>query len=460
MKKTLLITTILASMAAAPVAYAGGESAEWQAGYDAAMAEMKSRGGSNKSLTNSKAPGPLGGIADALRAGNAYSDIRFRYEAVDDDGAAFTSGNAEAATVRTRLGYKTAVYENFQGLLELENVSQLAGIDDHNDGSNGKTTFPTIADPEGTEINQAWISFAGVPDNVIKAGRQRIVLDNARFIGDVGWRQNNQTFDGVRLTDKLLPDTTINYSYLYNVNRIFGNSAAAGDFNGKINLVNIKYTGLDLANVTAYWYGIDLNNSAANSSATYGARIDGKYDVGNGVKALYDLEYALQSDYGNNTNNYDANYYRVEPGVAWNGLTLKGGYEVLGADVAGDAGRVFRTPLATGHKWNGWADKFLTTPKNGLQDIYGSLGYKVGGLNEFIDGTALTFVYHDFSSDENSTDYGNEFDFNIAKTFYDNYSLGFKYANYDSDDEAAGIAGIQDDTQKFIVSVGVKFNQE
>lgn len=445
MKKKLLITTILASMAAAP-AYAGGDSPEYQEGYKAGLAAAKNSGG--------KSGGPTNSLADAFTNGKAYIDARYRYEKVNDDGFAL---DAKASTLRTNLGFKTASFKGVQGLLELENISEL-GRNDFNNGVNGKTTYPAVTDVEGTELNQAWLSYSGIQDTVVKAGRERIVLDNARFIGDVGWRQNNQTFDGFNVINKSIPDTSVMYGYISNVNRIFGNDNAAGDFNSQSHIVNAKYTGIKAANITGYWYGLDFDNSAANSSSTLGARVDGGTEVGSGVKALYDLEYARQSDYKDNTNNYTADYYRIEPGVAWNGLTVKAGYEVLGADVTGDAGRVFRTPLATGHKWNGWADKFAAIPAGGLQDTYGLVSYKVGGVHEYFDGTTLTAVYHDFSQDEGSADYGREWDFNIAQTVMENYTVGVKLANYDADANAPA-GTLANDTQKVIFTLGVKFSQ-
>ena len=35
----------------------------------------------------------------------------------------------------------------------------------------------------------------------------------------------------------------------------------------------------------------------------------------------------------------------------------------------------FSTPLATLHKFQGFADVFLTTPASGITDAYGKLGY-------------------------------------------------------------------------------------
>ncbi len=54
------------------------------------------------------------------------------------------------------------------------------------------------------------------------------IWDNARFIGNVGFRQNEQTFDALRVGTTYLPDTDIGYTYLEEVHRIFGRDHAAG----------------------------------------------------------------------------------------------------------------------------------------------------------------------------------------------------------------------------------------
>jgi len=65
--------------------------------------------------------------------------------------------------------------------------------------------------------------------------------------------------------------------------------------------------------------------------------------------------------------------------------------------------------LATLHKFQGWADKFTTTPPNGLRDLYASGGYswkKVAGLN--LVGAAI--IYHRFDSERLDVAYGREWD--------------------------------------------------
>src|SRR5687768_7167578 len=120
-------------------------------------------------------------------------DARYRLETVDQDNAL---DEATAATIRTRLGYLTGPYKGLQTFVEVEDVSE-AGSDDYFDGNPPNTDMVSaVVDPDGTEINQYFLRFSGLPKNIFTAGRQRLVLDNHRFIGDVGWRQNQQTYDG------------------------------------------------------------------------------------------------------------------------------------------------------------------------------------------------------------------------------------------------------------------------
>ncbi|HEY6870495.1 MAG TPA: hypothetical protein VI199_12140 [Novosphingobium sp.] len=71
--------------------------------------------------------------------------------------------------------------------------------------------------------------------------------------------------------------------------------------------------------------------------------------------------------------------------------------------------------MATLHKFNGWADLFLTTPAAGLQDWYGGATVKFPKARA-LPGLNAAVTYHRFESDRGSLHYGNELD----------ASLGFK----------------------------------
>ena len=389
------------------------------------------------------------GPMDLVNKGKFFGQVRYRYEFVDQDGI---SNDADASTVRTNLGFKTGVYKGFQALMEAQIVQNI-GPNDFNDTTNGQTSFPVVADPDVAEINELWASYSGLPDTSIKVGRQKINIDNQRFVGTVGWRQNDQTFDAVTVTNTSIDGLDLSYSYVGNVNRIQGDDHPLGDLDSSVHLARAAYKFADWLKVAAYGYWLDFDESAANSNKTYGVRLTGKVPLSDDWTFFYEAEGATQDDHGNNTANYDENYYHVAPGIKGHGLTIKGGYEELG----GDGTNSFRTPLATGHKFNGWADKFLTTPAAGLEDTYIMGAYKLSGIHKYVDGTVFKAFYHDFEGDS-SGDFGSEFDFVVGKTFdlkdyhpFDSINFTLKYADYEADDAP------YTDTQKFWFQVDLKF---
>jgi len=103
---------------------------------------------------------------------------------------------------------------------------------------------------------------------------------------------------------------------------------------------------------------------------------------------------------------------------------------VLGAD-KGVALTSFQTPLATLFKFQGWADKFLTTPANGVRDLYGSVGYGVKQIGP-AKGVTLQAVYHRFESDRLKQHQGNELDL-LASAKFGKTLVSVRYADYDAD---------------------------
>lgn len=371
-------------------------------------------------------------LTESITGGKASLDVRFRYEYVTQDNAL---KDANASTVRSRLGYATDPYYGAGAFLEFENIS-IVGAEDYNSGTNGKTGYAAVIDPKGTEVNQAYLSYAALPATLLKYGRQRIILDNQRFIGNIGWRQNEQTFDAFSAVNKSLPSTTLTYAHLSNVNRITGT-----DMDMSSDVFNVNYSGWAPGSLSAYAYFLDYTAAAAQSTQTYGVRFSGGTKLGDDAKVLYTAEYAAQSDYADNPANYDLNYLLGELGGTLRGVTAKLGYEVL----EGNGTQSVQTSLATLHAFNGWADQFLTTPAAGLEDAYLS----VGGMLKGID---LLAVYHDYSPNKGSGDYGTEWNFQLMKKINKIYSVTLKYAGYKAGDLAGKV-----DTDKFWVMAQAAF---
>lgn len=368
------------------------------------------------------------------------ADLRVRYEYREQDGL----DSADAETFRSRLGLMTKEFYGFQvfgeyeGTLALDRDSYRAG------SSHGPATKTVIADPESHELNQAWVSYRNW-DTLIKAGRQRIIMDNARFIGNVGWRQNEQTFDAVTISNDSIENLTLSYGYINRVNRIFGSEVQAPDqedFEGDSHIVNAKFSGIPNATIGTYAYFLDLHNEAgdANSNHTYGAYIDGFTPISDAVKFEYRAEYAYQTNGYDSPLDYGSSYYHVKGGIGIDKVSFGVGYESLGSD----NGVGFKTPLATLHAFNGFADKFLGTPGDGLSDLYVYAGAKLP------KGFDLGSAYHWFGSEGGSLEYGSEVDFVLSKSITENVSFVNKYAFYFADEFAT-------DTNQITAELNIKF---
>ena len=371
--------------------------------------------------------------------GQVSLDFRYRYELVDQAGF---DKEANASTLRTRLAYQGPYLSNFGFQIEFDDI-RVVGNDLYNSTRNGITDRPVVADPAGTDVNQALLLYRGIDSTLIRAGRQRIKLDNHRFIGDVGWRQNDQTYDGLSLSNTSLPNTRIEYAYIDRVNRIFGpdSGTPAAEFRSDSHVLNGNYQFSPNWDVTAYAYFLDLENAPSSSNRTAGIRVNGSAELGEKISSSYTLEYARQNDYGDNPNSYSVDYFLLEGALVTAGITGKLGYELLGTDSL----QAFQTPLATLHAFQGWADMFLTTPADGIEDLYASIATEIHGAN-------LALIYHRFEPEAGGPAYGSEWDLIVKKSFAKRYSLILKYANYDARSHAS-------DTEKLWVMLSANFGK-
>ncbi len=364
---------------------------------------------------------------EALKGGTVKVNIRGRYEYAE---FSTLPNQSNATTVRTRIGYLTGDFRGLQGYVEFEDIR--AGNDRiyNAAGLNGVTGRPVIADPEVTELNQLYVSYAlptpegadapPVGFNAV-VGRQVIKLDDSRFVGDVGWRQDQQTFDaGVVTTDIGLDGFELFYGYLNQINRIF---AEDRDFQSDSHLINASYKIDKIGKLSGFAYLLDFDNGVGASSDTYGVRLAGKLPLDDSVDLLYQASWATQSEAGDNPVAYTANYVLGDVALAVKNIgTFGAGYELLGSDGGVAA---FQTPLGTNHKFNGFADQFLVTPAAGLQDIY--FYAKAGFLPK---GTNALVAYHLFQPDEGSDDYGSEIDAVLTQKLNENLTVGGKAAYF------------------------------
>ncbi|GLX86417.1 hypothetical protein tloyanaT_26700 [Thalassotalea loyana] len=361
--------------------------------------------------------------------GEFGADFRLRYEAVDQ---ANSKKNADALTLRTLLNFKTKDYSGFSGMIEIEDSRAL--IDDYNDTNGNNTQYSVVADPETTELDQLYVQYKQEGFSA-KLGRQVVVLDNHRFVGHVGWRQDKQTFDAFRFTANE-GKWKFDYTYINQRNRIFADEK---DIDSNDHLINASYK-TQYGKLTGYGYLLEQDNDINNALDTWGVRWAGNFD-----KVLMQAEFALQ-DFENDTTEYSTEYMLLEGGYKFDKVTAKAGFELLGSD-SGEKG--FQTPLATLHKFNGWTDQFLSTPDVGLQDFYVTLAGKLWGGKWMVQ-------YHDFQADDSNAeadDYGSEVDIQYTRKITKYVTGGVKYGNYSAGDADTGKV----DTDKLWVWLQAKF---
>ena len=275
-------------------------------------------------------------------------NARLRHEAVDD--AAFPN-DADATTLRLRLGVRARFGDHVMALLEGEGI---AATGDYDSTANGRRGDPVIADDGGAEINQALLGWRS--DNLqALLGRQRVQLGNQRWVGNSGWRQNEQTFDALSFEGSPAKDWHLRYAYFDRVHRVNGDDARdplARERKLSTHMAEVAWTPNGMQ-----WRGYALlhddQDVAAASTATFGLRtVLSRLRDGSGPSVA--LEYAHQRDHADNPLSFSHAYWLVEPAWTWHDTTLRAGIEHLG----GSGAHALQTPLATLHAFNGWADKF------------------------------------------------------------------------------------------------------
>src|SRR6478735_2471700 len=200
---------------------------------------------------------------------------------------------------------------------------------------------PTVGDPENLEINRLQLGY--LKDGTgVTLGRQRIQLDNQRWVGSAGWRQNEQTYDAVRAQGKFGP-VLLDATYSVSQRTVFGVDSPNEHFDGDFVFLN-GGVHLPVVDAKAFAYLLDYDTRLAFSSQTYGIYATAGIDIPEVGKLNAIASYATQSDYGANPVSYQADYIMLQAGIGLFGLNLSAGYEELGSD---NGVAAVQTPLAS-----------------------------------------------------------------------------------------------------------------
>lgn len=364
-------------------------------------------------------------LLDAVTKGTFKLNLRYRYEDVDQDGF---DKRGKASTLRTMAGYKTGTWKGLMVYLEFEDIRDLGMSNDHNNAGagslwNGVTDRPVIPDAPVTEVNQAYLGWSPIETLPFRFGLQEVVIDNSRFIGNVGWRQNHQSFEAARVAFNGVKNLKLDLSYIGRQHNVLGGSQPMDTMH-----LSAGYTFGKIGTVKAYGLILDYEREAVQglNTSTFGVFFDGKAKLSDALSLIYRAEFAQQNDVNNPNNHISANYIRADFGVKISMVTIAAGYELLGGSA--EDGQ-FKTPLATLHKFNGWADKFLATPTNGLQDLSLSVTAVLGKFK-------LLGIYHDFAADTGGGNWGSEIDAAVIYTAPWKQQFAIKYAGYSATDHA------------------------
>jgi Alginate export len=385
-----------------------------------------------------------GSPVDAVTGGKLLLNVRPRYEHVEQDGR---PNDADAFTIRTLIGWETKPWHGLGLTVEGINVGHLFG-ESFNDTTNGKTQFPTVADPDDTDINQLYADYTGLADTRIRLGKQSIKLDNVRFVGNVEFRQVMQVFTGLTVANRSIPNTELYAAHLWRIKNVFAQQQQI-----RLEIAHADWAWAPGNHLVGYGYFLDQARTvsatgfADSSNRILGARADGGYAVTADGKLLYTAEYAKQEPYADGDSRVDADYNRLGAGAQWRDYFLRIDYERLSSNRGVYA---FQTPLGTNHLFQGWADQFLTTPPQGLRDWYVSGGVLLWKVKLYSE-------YHRFKADFGDADYGNEFDFGATYKVCKGITSKLEFAYFTEGDPLSPATARKRDTQKIWLTLIYNF---
>jgi hypothetical protein len=384
-------------------------------------------------------------LAKALADTRPLVDIRLRYEEVDQTGI---TESANAPTLRARLGGETGAFLDTKLLVEGEGMFRLDRDYRPDNAVPTYTQYPVVADPENYVLNRLQLQNTALPGTTVTLGRQVILLDDQRFVGNTGWRQNEVTFDAVRVVNTSVSGLVVDATMLDKVHRIYGVDSPQGTYTGDSYLVNVSYE-LSFGKLTGFSYLLDFDpingltgalDPRRGSTSTTGGRFAGAWPL-DAVKLGYSVSYATQKPRGDNPLSFRNDYFAAELKAGYRGLTAAVGDENMHGN--GTAG--FATPLATTHLFDGWADKFLVTPANGLDNRYGSLTWAAGRVLG-LDALSTSLIYRAFAAERIDASYGHEYDVSMTGKWH-HYTGLVAYADYVSAPSTP--TAIARDTTKF-----------
>lgn len=383
------------------------------------------------------------------------SSGRYRYQDVNDPWL----GNGEASTLKLRLSADWQASDNWRGYAQYDFV-QAFNQHNYNSVTVRRASSP-IPDPEGNELNQFFVHYISDDDWQAMLGRQSISFNNERHVGTIEFWQNDQTFDAIRLDYSDNIQWSASYVYVDKAHTILGDDARArlseqdirfannpvrpatelGNQHHNSHLFNLSYQFSQQTELSVYSYLLDNQSVRVFSSDTYGARLESEFKPQK-IKYGYTLEYARQSNSGDNPWLFSTDYLLLEASAQFKSHQITLSHEKLGQD----NGFGFATSLGTNHKFQGWADVFTSyLARGGLKDTYITYRGRNGKLRWRV-------VAHQFDSVVGSVTAGHELDLELAYRYSRKWEFKFIGAKYFTDQGFSTLPPSQFDLTTWMLS--------
>ena len=385
--------------------------------------------------------------------------MRWRFQDVTDP----VSGDAQANTLLLRLTAAVKPTHALSGQLQVDYVEAFNQLD-YSDGVVLRNAS-LIPDPEGSDINQLWLSYQPEFGGALTAGRQVLSSDNERHLGGNGFWQNEQSFDAIRYSLTLLNELDVDYAYVKQVNRIFGSDAdnllsredirfteaperpaiEQGVHDHQSHLLDVRYPISDTISISGFWYALNNRTFHGFSSQTLGIRVQGSMKPA-AVRYDYRIEAATQTDAFDSPWRYSANYFAASLGAQLKSHKFELSYENIGSD----NGFGFVHSLGSNHQFQGWADIFSQYRKpEGIADTFLTYRGRSGKLR-------WRSKLHVYNSSDHDTHVGNELNLEIAWRATRKWEVSAVWARYYAKRGFASLPESQQDRTTWFVSL--KYN--
>ncbi len=379
--------------------------------------------------------------------------IRPRFEFVDE-GAQGLKANQDAShtTMQTRINVTAVVDKQTSVFVQIQDVRTWGG--------ETATTAPPSITQTGTgssgnlDFHEAYLKLNNLFDAglSLKVGRQEMVFDEHRLIGNIGWIQQGQSFDAAR-ADFRLGVFGITAFYAETIAKDTHPTLKSDTLPASVSSFESSFSGLRATyslggkdRITPYlYYALNPSRTGAGPKTTpdvaknityagmyivkhFGkirARFDGAYEFGE-KNATTDIEaFMLTASLG------------AELNIA-HGASVSLWVDYLSGDDGTDATKdnTFDTPYATNHKFYGHIDKFLNIPTGGLIDYVVKTWIKpTAKVKLLADG-------HVFRSPEAVSDLGAEIDLQARYALGKHTVMAVGYSRFFSGDPGAvGVGG-------------------